>query len=95
MQELQDSGRERGCLSLLPSLLLQGEIGMEGPHSLLAMYVSAEMQTLDHIWYRGRARQKNQHVVNFQTTEDKLLPFIPQGMKTHKELSLFVDKLRT
>ena len=38
-QELQDSGRGRGCLFLPPSLLLQGEIGMEGPHSLFAMYV--------------------------------------------------------
>ena len=46
---------------------------MEGPHSLLAMYVSAEKQTFDQIWYRGRARQKNQHVVNFQTTEDKMV----------------------
>ena len=49
---------------------------MGGPHSLLAMYVSAEKQTIDHIWYRGRARKKkkkkNQHVVNFQTTENKL-----------------------
>ena len=40
---------------------------MGGPHSVLAMYVSVEKQTLNHIWYRGRARQKNQHV-NFQTT---------------------------
>ena len=46
---------------------------MGGPHSLLAMDVSVEKQTLDHIWYRGRARQKNQHVVNFQTTENKLI----------------------
>ena len=46
---------------------------MGGPYSLLAMYVSAEKQTLDHIWYWGRARQKNQHMVNFQTTENKLV----------------------
>ena len=45
-QELQDSGSGRGCLSLAPSLSLQGEIGMWGPHSLLAMYVSAERQIL-------------------------------------------------
>ena len=67
--------RGRGCLSLSlpPSQLLQGEIGMEGPHSLLAMCASVEKQTLDHIWYRGRARQKNQHMVNFQTTKNKLV----------------------
>ena len=66
---------DRGEIPYLihPSLSLQAEIGMEGPHSQLAMYVSAEKQTLDLIWYRGRARQKNQHVVNFQTTEKKLV----------------------
>ena len=58
---------------LRPSLSLQAEIGIGGPHSLLAIYVSVEKQTLDHIWYRGRARQKNQHVMNFQTTENKLV----------------------
>ena len=30
-------------------------------------------RTFDHIWYWGRARQENQHVVNFQSTEDKLV----------------------
>ena len=58
---------------LHPSLSLQGEIGMEGPHSLLVMCVSVEKQTLDHIWYRERACQKNQHVMNFQTTKNKLV----------------------
>ena len=46
----QNNGK-RGRLSLPPSLLLQGDMGMEEPHSLLAMYVSAEKQTSDHDWY--------------------------------------------
>ena len=46
---------------------------MGEPHSLLAMYVSVEKQTFDHDWYQGKACQKNQHVVNFQTTENKLV----------------------
>ena len=70
----QNNGsRERPSL-LHPSLSLQAEIGMGGPHSLLAMYVSAEKQTLDHIWYQGWARHKKH--VNFQTTEISQLPFI-------------------
>ena len=58
---------------LHPSLSIQADIGMGEPHSLLTMYVSAEKQILDHIWYLGRARQKNQHAVNFQTTGNKLV----------------------
>ena len=81
---------------------------MEGPRSLLAICASAEKQTLDHIWYRGRARQKKQHVVNFQTTENKLVALHSsqgedalewlcgrQRIKTHKERPLFVEKPRT
>ena len=48
-------------------------MGMGGPHSLLAMCVSVGRQAFNHIWYRGRARQENQHVVNFQTTEGDLV----------------------
>ena len=65
----QNNGSGERPSLLHPSLSLQAEIGMGGPHSLLAMYESAEKQTPDHIWYRGRARQKNQHVVIFQTME--------------------------
>ena len=65
---------EREAVSLPPPFLwLQGDIGVGEPHYLLAMYVSAEKQTFDHDWYRGRAHQKNQYVVNFQTTENKLV----------------------
>ena len=61
------------CLSFPPSQSLQGDVGVGGPHSLLAMCVSVGKQAFDRIWYRGRTRQENQHVVNFQTTEDRLV----------------------
>ena len=61
---------------------------MGGPHSLLAKYVSAEKQILDHIWYQGRARQKNQHVVNFQTTENKLVAVHSSPGETNKLVAL-------
>ena len=61
-------GSERPSLS--PTLSLQGDVAVGGPHSLLAMRVSAEKQTFNHIWYLGGNRQrKNQHMVIFQTTE--------------------------
>ena len=42
-------GRRRGRLSFLPSLLLQGNMGMGEPHSLLAMYASvAKREICDH-----------------------------------------------
>ena len=60
--------------SLLPPFLwLQGDVGVGGPHSLLAMCVSAGRQAFNYDWYQGRPRQKNQHVVNFQTMENKLV----------------------
>ena len=40
------------------SLLLQGDMDMGEPHSLLAMYVSAEKQTFDHDGYWGRNKKK-------------------------------------
>ena len=43
-------------ISLSPSLVLQGEVGIEGPHSLLTMCAP---------------------VVNFQTTENKLVAVYP------------------
>ena len=46
----QNNGK-RCRLSLPPSRLLQGDMGMGEPHSLLAMYASAEKQTCDHDWY--------------------------------------------
>ena len=86
---------EREALSLSPSLLLQGDMGMGKPHSLLAMHASAtERQTCDHDWYRGK-QPKRQHVVNFQTTETRQLPLIRPRVKIHKELPLVVEKLRT
>ena len=38
----QELAVEREAVSLQPSLLVQGDTGMRKPHSLLAMYVSAE-----------------------------------------------------
>ena len=44
----QNSGSGR-AVSLQPSLFLQGDMGMEEPHFVLAIYVSAvERQTCDH-----------------------------------------------
>ena len=37
----QNSGSGR-AISLQPSLLVQGDMGMRKPHSLIAMYASAE-----------------------------------------------------
>ena len=51
----QNNGK-RGLLSL--HLSLQGNMAMGEYHSLIAMYVSAVKQTLDHDWYRGRNSQK-------------------------------------
>ena len=53
----QNSGSRR-AVSLQPSLLVQADIGMGEPHSLLAMYASAEKQTCDHDWYWGRNGHK-------------------------------------
>ena len=50
--------REAVSLSLSPSLSLQGDMGVREPHSLLAMYVSAEKQIFEHDWFQGGARQK-------------------------------------
>ena len=66
---MQNNGK-KDCLSLPPSQSLQGDVGVGGPHSLLAMCISAGRQAFDHIWYQERADQENQHMVNFQTTED-------------------------
>ena len=47
----QNSGSGR-TVSLQPSLLVQADMGMRKPHSLLAIYVlAAEKQTCDHDWY--------------------------------------------
>ena len=46
----QNNGK-RVRLSFPPSLLLQRYLGMGDPHSLIAMYASAEKQTCDHDWY--------------------------------------------
>ena len=69
-QELQNSGSGK-AVSPPPSLLLQGDMGIGGPHSLLAMCTSAEKQIWDYVWYWGRNHQKKkrQHVVNFQTLD--------------------------
>ena len=42
---------EREALSLPPSLSLQYDMGLGEPHSLLAIYVSVEKQTIDHDGY--------------------------------------------
>ena len=38
----QESAVERETVPLQPPLLVQGDMGMRKPHSLLAMYTSAE-----------------------------------------------------
>ena len=59
----QNNGK-KGSLSLSLSrylslfLLLQGDMSMGEPHSLLAIYASAGRQTCDHDGYWGRNRQK-------------------------------------
>ena len=68
----QNNGKN-DCLSLPPSQSLLGDVGVGGVHCLLAMCVSVGRQAFDHIWYQGRACQENQHVGDFQTTEDKLV----------------------
>ena len=64
----KQNNSQRGRLFLQPSLLLQGDMGMGGLHSLFAMCASAEKQICDYDWCQGRNGQ-NQHVLNFQTTE--------------------------
>ena len=49
---------EKEAISHLPSLLLQSDMGRGEPHSLLAMYASAEKQTCDHDWFWERNCQK-------------------------------------
>ena len=60
------------AVSPSPSLLLQGDMGMGEPHSLLAMYVSAERPTYDHDWYWGKNRQKSTRG-NFSDYGNKLV----------------------
>ena len=79
------------CL-LHPSPSLQGDVGMGGPHSLLAMYVSAERHM---IGTEKETAKKGQHVVDFQTTEIGYLPFIHHRGKTHKELLFSRQQVRT
>ena len=59
------------AVSSPPSLLLQGDVGMGEPHSLLAIYASTERQTCDHD-LRKKPLKKNQHMGNFQNTKTKL-----------------------
>ena len=53
----QNSGSGRAA-SLQPSPLVQADMGMGEPHSLLAMYALVEKQTGAHDWYWGRNGQK-------------------------------------
>ena len=46
---------------------------MWGPHSLLAMCVSAGRQDFDLDLVPRKSPPKNQHVGNFQTTENELV----------------------
>ena len=61
---------DRKAVSLQPSLLVQGDMGMGEPHSLLAMYASAERQTGDHDWYWGRKSQKDPTRDDFSNYEN-------------------------
>ena len=87
-------GSWRGRLSVPPSLSLQGDMGMGKPHSILAMYVSAEKQIGDHDWYQRRNRQ-DQHVVNFKTSEISYLPCSRQRMRTHNESPFIHHAVKT
>ena len=49
------------------------ELGMGEPHSLLAMYVSVEKQTLDHDWYRERNPQKRPTDGEFSNYRNELV----------------------
>ena len=63
----KQNNEKKGPLSLPPSLLLQGDMSMGEPHSLLAVYASAEKQICDHklVLRKKRPKKKSQHVVNF------------------------------
>ena len=63
-------------------LLLQGDVGMGEPHSQLAIYALAERQTCDQD-LRKKLLKKGQQVVNFHTTETKLVAvYSSQGEDT-------------
>ena len=69
-QELQNSRSGERPSFLHPSLSLQGEIGMEGPHSLLAMCASVEKQIPLTIFGKEEETAKGKiNVVTFQTME--------------------------
>ena len=68
---------------------------MGGPHSLLAMHVSAERQTPQLCLVLRKKPPKSQHVVIFQATEISQLPFIHHRVKTHKELPCSRQRVRT
>ena len=60
------------AVSPSPSLLLQGDMGMGGSHSLLVMYILTERQTRNHDWYRGKNSQKSTRG-NFSNYGNKLV----------------------
>ena len=71
----QNGGGGR-AVSLQPSLLVQGDMGMRKPHFLFAVYASAERcRPATMVGTEGK-QPKSQHVVIFQITETKQLPFL-------------------
>ena len=78
------AGRE--AVSLTHPLSLQGEIGMWGPHSLLAIYVSMERQTPWPYLVLRKSPPPKKNVANFQTTEDKLV-----AMWSSKDLIIHLE----
>ena len=69
---------------------------MGEPYSLLAMNMSAEKQTFDHDWYRGRNRQKMAKTWwIFLTTDTSYLQFFHHRLKTHRELPFSGQRVNT
>ena len=88
------SSGKRGCLSstLCISTSWHGHGRTLLPISHVCINGEADLRP----WLVLRKKlPKSQQVVNFQTMETRQLPFIRPRVKTHKELPLFIEKLRT
>ena len=92
----KQNSRSGRAVSLQPSLLVQTDMGMRKPHSLLAMYASvAERQTNDHDWYCGRNGHKANMWWIFKLWKIGSDRFFVEGWRHIRCCLLFVDKLRT
>ena len=93
--EVSKIGGGRGCLSSPPFLSLQGEIDIGGPHSLLAMYVSAERQTPRPCLILRKKPLKKSKRSNFSNYGKKLVAVIHHRVKTHKKLPCSRQRMKT